>query len=104
MAFITLLKFAVASSALYLSKVFGLWDFQENNQIHNKNLSIKPKQILFDKEDDKKPPCEQNWKSELKSALSNTLKTMQKIPNHWRRFGQILQDNIMSLFKSDDDK
>jgi len=102
MSLITLLKFAVASGALYLSKKLGVWDFQKND--HNNNLSIKPKHIFFDKKDDKKPSCEPNWSSELKAALSSTLKTIQKIPDHWRRFGQILQDNIKSLFKSDDDK
>lgn len=81
----------------------GVWDYQDSESINNNNLNIEIKRIFFDKDDKKKPDCEPNWSSELQAAISGTLKTIQKIPSHWRKFGQIVQDNIKSLLKSDDD-
>lgn len=93
MAFPAFLRFFLASSgSLFITKSM--------RAVHERRESrYKIKSIIFDGDDDKP----QSWSKELLDAMSDTMHTLSRIPKHWKRVGQMVQDSVRHFFGRKDE-
>lgn len=87
MAFTAFIRFFLASSG-------SLFITNSMRAVHEKREArYKIEAILFDGEDDKP----QSWSKELWVALDDTVHTLRRIPKHWKRVGQMVQDSVRNF-------
>lgn len=100
MAFTALLRFFLTSGSSYMiTKELGM-GYNADTNVSNGNHNTRQHPVLFDS-DDEKP---RSWSKELLEAWDDTMHTLGRIPNHWRRVGLKIQDTFKNLFSCDDKK
>lgn len=100
MAFNAFVRFFLVSGSSYIfTKELKVQpDGHANNNDDNHNNYRQT--VLFGSDDETPRP----WSKELWEAIDDTMHTLGRIPNHWRRVGLKIQDSLKNLFSSDDKK
>lgn len=100
MAFTAFVRFFLVSGSSYIfTKELRVQNDGHAND-YDDNLNDRRQSVLFGSDDEQPRP----WSKEVWEAIDDTMHTLGRIPNHWRRVGLKIQDTFKNLFCCGDKK